>query len=335
MQHTDDDVDGAGIYPGQTQSDDAGGQVSYDTAEICAESANLAHEPSETTIPAAESENGGDANADRLPVETNSYVQSGREAPGDCSVVDVNDVLSPLEIDAPDSSEEKDDTEALREANASDTEESSDDNASDEEVAEGSEQLPLESVVEAILFAARDALKPVQIARCVRKGTRLEQVRDAIATLNLHYLETGRAFEIAEVAGKFQLMSRPEYAPHLAKLLPKKEIASDSRKLTPAALDTLSIIAYKQPMTRGEIEVIRGVGCGPVLRALIERGTVRVAGKRQDVIGQPLLYGTTDAFLVEFGLGSLDELPLRSELRAITTPVDSPKDATLPKKNDS
>ena len=176
-------------------------------------------------------------------------------------------------------------------------------------------ELPLVAIVEAVLFAARDALKLQQIARAAGKGVRQEAVRTAIDELNLLYLETSRAFEIAELSGKFQLMSKPEYVEYIMRLYPKRGADDRERvsRLTPAALDALSIIAYKQPVTRGEIEHIRGVGCGPVLRALIERGTVRVAGKRTDLVGQPLMYGTTDNFLVEFGLGSLDELPLRNE----------------------
>lgn len=176
-------------------------------------------------------------------------------------------------------------------------------------------ELPLVSIVEAVLFASREPLKAAQLARAVGKGVRQSAVKEAMRQLNLHYLETGRAFEIAEISGRFQLMSRPEFSGHIRRIYSKREAEGKDKaaRLTPTALDTLSIIAYKQPVTRGEIERIRGVGCGPVLRTLIERGTVRVAGKRADLVGQPLTYGTTDAFLVEFGLGSLDELPLRNE----------------------
>lgn len=177
---------------------------------------------------------------------------------------------------------------------------------------------PLSSVVESILFAAREPLKPVQIARAVGNRTRQDAVRAAVNELNVHYLESGRAFEIAEISGRFQLMSRPEYVEYIMRIYPKRELADKDKtaKLSQAALDTLAIIAYKQPVTRGEIEHIRGVGCGPVLRALMERGTVKVTGRAQ-VVGQPWQYGTTEAFLAEFGLGSLDELPLRSEFLSL------------------
>ncbi len=202
--------------------------------------------------------------------------------------------------------------------NAGGAEQDDEDGEEDETTApeeDGGLALPFNSIVEALLFASREPLRVSDIARAVRKGTRQDAVKEAINELNLHYLESGRAFEIAEISGRYQLMSRPEYVGHIRRIYPKRELVEKDKvtRLTPAALDTLSIIAYKQPVTRGEIERIRGVGCGPVLRALIERGTVKVAGKRADLVGQPLTYGTTDAFLVEFGLGSLDELPLRNE----------------------
>ena len=200
------------------------------------------------------------------------------------------------------------------------------DQAGEDEEEDADPGFPLISVVEAVLFAAREPLKTMQIARAVGKRTRQDAVRDAIAELNVHYLETGRAFEIAEISGRHQLMSRPEYATHIMRIYPKRELAEKekSHRLTPAALDTLAIIAYKQPVTRGEIERIRGVGCGPALKTLIERGSVRVAGKRTDLVGQPLVYGTTEAFLAEFGLGALDELPLRSEFLGMIGQEDQP-----------
>lgn len=203
------------------------------------------------------------------------------------------------------------------EADNDDESEEDEDDAEEEDggAEDAGPELPLESVVEAVLFASREPLKLKQLARAAGRRVRQDAVREAIDRLNLHYLETGRAFEIAEISQRYQLMSRPEYVSYISKVQPKREPGEKekSNKLSPAALDTLSIVAYKQPVTRAEIERIRGVGCGPALKALIERGSVRVAGKRTDLIGQPLTYGSTEAFLVEFGLGSLDELPLRNE----------------------
>lgn len=192
---------------------------------------------------------------------------------------------------------------------------------SDAEEGDGADEngvspLPVAAIVEAVLFAAREPLKLAQIARAVGKRTRQDAVRAAIDELNVQYLETSRAFEIAEISGRFQLMSRPEYADHIMRIYPKRELAdkeTKSQRLTPAMLDTLAIVAYKQPVMRSEIEHIRGVACGPVLRTLIERGSVREVGRRADLVGKPAVFGTTERFLAEFGLGSIEELPMRNE----------------------
>jgi segregation and condensation protein B len=190
------------------------------------------------------------------------------------------------------------------------------DEAGDEvETAAGDPALPLPGVVEAILFAAREPLKLSRIARAVGKGTRQEAVRAAIDELNVFYLDSGRAFEIAEISGCFQLLSRQEYIEHIRRIHPRRETrdSEPTVRLSQSALETLAIIAYRQPVTRADIERIRGVGCDAVLRLLMERGAVAAVGKKLDVVGQPRLYGTTVAVLAEFGLGSLDELPLRED----------------------
>lgn len=221
------------------------------------------------------------------------------------------------EPSATDTSEEADDTDAMKDEEDEEDEEGEEDGEDGEERgAEGAAALPLASIVEAVLFAAREPLKLRNIARAAGGRTRQESVREAIDELNVHYLDSGRAFEIAEISGRYQLMSRPEYIDHIVRIFPKKEMAEKEKasRLTPSALDALSIIAYKQPVTRADVERVRGCGCGPVLRALIERGSVKVVGKRMDLTGQPLLYGTTEAFLAEFGLGSIEELPMRSDI---------------------
>lgn len=185
----------------------------------------------------------------------------------------------------------------------------------------GAFDLPLESVVEAILFSTNKPLKLDQIAKFAGTRIRRERVAEAIALLNRVYEETGRSFEIVEVAETFQMMSRPEYAPTLHALHGKPPQA-EGKKYTPAALDTLSIIAYKQPITRADVEAIRGVGCGPIMRQLMERGMIRVVGKKTDIIGHPLLYGTTPDFLKEFGLGTLESLPMIHEFRRMTGSAD-------------
>lgn len=197
-----------------------------------------------------------------------------------------------------------------------DPDENGDEDEEDEDETEQTESsLPLTSIVEAILFAAREPLKVAQIARAVGKRTRQDSIREAMEELNVQYLESGRAFEIAEISGKYQMMSRPEFAAHIMRIYPKREVTEKDKtqRLTPAMLDTLAIIAYKQPVMRSEIDHIRGASCANHLRALIERGTVREFGRRTDLVGKPAVFGTTERFLIEFGLGSIDELPMRNE----------------------
>ena len=197
-------------------------------------------------------------------------------------------------------------------------EEGAENDGTEDEAADGVSPLPLVNVVEALLFAAREPLKLAQIARAAGKRIRQELVREAIDELNVQYLESARAFEIAEISGRYQLMSRPEYADYIMRIYPKRDIGEKEKvqRLTPAMLDTLAIVAYKQPVMRSEIEHIRGVACGQALRSLIERGSVKEIGRRTDLLGKPAVFGTTEQFLAEFGLGSLDELPMRSDFVA-------------------
>ncbi len=184
--------------------------------------------------------------------------------------------------------------------------------------------MPLVQVVEAVLFAADEPLTIEKIAKAAGTRIRREAVGEAIAELQTIYRETERAFEIVEVAEKFQMFTRAEFAVNVQALYGKRAVKEEKdKKLSPAALDTLAIIAYKQPVTRAEVEAVRGVGCGQVMRQLMERGSIRPVGKKMDVIGYPLLYGTTDLFLQEFGLASLDMLPMAAELRRLTK-VDLP-----------
>lgn len=163
--------------------------------------------------------------------------------------------------------------------------------------------VPLDVRVEALLFAATEPLP----LRRVKELLRVEDgrvVRDAIDRLSAGYEAGGRAMRVEEVAGGFQLRTRPELAPLVARMGRKVE----TEKLSPAALETLAIVAYRQPVLRADIEKIRGVASGEVLRALVERGLVRIAG-RAELPGSPLYYGTTARFLEIFGLRDLAELP--------------------------
>jgi segregation and condensation protein B len=162
--------------------------------------------------------------------------------------------------------------------------------------------------VEALLFSSDRPLTARKLAELVGAGDG-HTVRQAVRELQKTYEEGGRAFQIEEVAGGYQMFTLPEYHGWVAKL---GRVTKEER-LSQAALETLSIIAYRQPILRADIEAIRGVQCGPILRALIERGLVKVAGKSEE-LGRPLLYGTTRKFLEIMGLRGLKDLPQAEEM---------------------
>jgi segregation and condensation protein B len=169
----------------------------------------------------------------------------------------------------------------------------------------------LDAILEAVLFTSETPVPVVRLAEIagVSKGEALE----AIDRLNVFYAETLRAFRIAALAGGFQLITNREFAPFLSRLHAERV----APKLSRAALETLAIIAFKQPVSRAEIDAIRGVTASDrVLRHLLERRAVRIAG-RADAPGRPLLYGTTREFLSYFGLSNLSDLPRSDELAAL------------------
>jgi segregation and condensation protein B len=165
-----------------------------------------------------------------------------------------------------------------------------------------------ESVVEAVLFASDESLPAARLADIV--GIPAKQIREHISSLNEKYQANNNAFRIEEIAGGFQMLTLSSYNPWLKKLL---RVRSDG-KLSPAALETLAIIAYKQPVIRADIEAIRGVAVGEVTRSLMYKGLVKITG-RAEVLGRPMLYGTTKKFLEVFGLNSLKDLPKIEELK--------------------
>jgi len=170
-------------------------------------------------------------------------------------------------------------------------------------------EAPLKTIIEAILFASDEPVSDDRLAAAAGDDVAAGAVREAIAALKQDYEAGGRAFTIEEIAGGFQLFTRPEFNKYLKKLLQ----ARNEARFTQAALETLSIVAYKQPISRAEIEDIRGVACGDLLRTLMEKGLVRIAG-RGEGLGRPLLYGTTKKFLLAFGLSSVKELPDSKQL---------------------
>ncbi len=162
--------------------------------------------------------------------------------------------------------------------------------------------------MEAVLFASDEPLSEARLANIVETGVR--QIRQHIKSLNDKYKANNNAFRIEQIAGGYQMLTLSPYNYWLQKLL---RVRSDS-KLSPAALETLAIIAYKQPVMRADIEAIRGVAAGEVIRGLCYKGLVKIVG-RAEVLGRPMLYGTTRKFLEVFGLNSLKDLPKIEELK--------------------
>ena len=184
-------------------------------------------------------------------------------------------------------------------------------------------------VVESLLFSAQKPLSIHELAAAV-KGASAEdelspneferateaEIAAAIEQLKIEYVQEHRAFQIIEKAEGWQLATDPAFAPWVRQLFPAPKPA----RLTAPALETLSIIAYRQPITRADVEAVRGVNIDGVLQTLMERGLVKIAG-RAEVPGRPLLYETTQFFLDHFGLRTLDELPNAEELRKRYLPV--------------
>jgi segregation and condensation protein B len=166
----------------------------------------------------------------------------------------------------------------------------------------------VESVVEAVLFASDESLTPARLSEIV--GTNVRQLRKHIDDLNEKYKANNNAFRIEQIAGGYQMLTLGEYNHWLKKLVR----ARDDGKLSQPALETLAIIAYKQPIIRADIEAIRGVAAGEMIRNLMYKGLVKITG-RAEIVGRPMLYGTTKKFLEVFGLNALKDLPKAEELK--------------------
>jgi segregation and condensation protein B len=177
-------------------------------------------------------------------------------------------------------------------------------------------------VLEALIFASAG---PATVGQIRRVLTRLKPARIAelVQEINRSLEETGRPYEIAEVAGGYQFRTRADLGPLLQGAQPERKL-----RLSRPALETLSVVAYKQPLTRAEIEDLRCVDCGAVLKGLLERDLVRIVGRR-DAPGRPALYGTSATFLETFGLGSLRDLPELREIAALDELEGTPLDAAL------
>ena len=196
----------------------------------------------------------------------------------------------------------------------------------------------LAQVIEALLFAAQKPLTAKELAAAIKGAGGDDElvlnefakvteapVAAALEQLKIEYVQQSRAFQLAEKSDGWQLVSDPVYASWVRQLFPAVKPA----RLTPPSLETLAIIAYRQPITRADIEAVRGVAVDGVLQNLMERGLVKIGG-RAEVPGRPLIYETTEFFLEHFGLRHLDELPNAEELRTRYLPVAPKKETDAP-----
>jgi segregation and condensation protein B len=166
--------------------------------------------------------------------------------------------------------------------------------------------------VTALVFASPEPISEKRLAALLdpgQEGAELPRVRAALEALKARLSASGLPLELRSLAGGWQILTAPETGQVVKRLFQERK----AERISPAALETLSIVAYRQPVTKAEIEAIRGVQVGPILRSLVDRGLVKVTG-RADVPGHPLQYATTKAFLDRFGLAGLDDLPRDSEL---------------------
>jgi len=179
----------------------------------------------------------------------------------------------------------------------------------------------LKRLVETLLFITDRPVKPSRLAEVI-ENTDARRVREVILSLKDEYASRASAIQIVEIGGGFQMSTKPEYGRWVRRLYNEKM----TTRLSNAALETLAIIAYKQPITRAEMEAIRGVDVAGPLEKLLDRGLVRVVGKK-DTIGRPMVYGTTDEFLRTFGLNKIAELP---DLQVFAAKSLQDKQADLP-----
>ncbi|MHC5012375.1 MAG: SMC-Scp complex subunit ScpB, partial [Planctomycetota bacterium] len=169
----------------------------------------------------------------------------------------------------------------------------------------------LEGAVEALILASGDVLSLERLRDLLGLSSTVH-VKEALAAVGERWKQSGAAVEIQEVAGGYRATTRPEYAEYVRRLSRRPLVD----RLSPSLLETLSIVAYRQPVPRVEVERVRGVQAGDALRSLLERRLVKVVG-RSDQPGRPLLYGTTRRFLEAFGLKNLKDLPAKADLKRL------------------
>ena len=176
------------------------------------------------------------------------------------------------------------------------------------------------SRLEAVLLLAREPMSLRKLAQSANLADATE-ARTLLTDLRQRYDARGSAFTVEQLAGGYQLRTRPKFAPWLRPLVPSEEQV----RLSPPALETLAVVAYRQPILRAEVEAIRGVACGEILRQLLDHDLLRIVGRSEE-LGRPLWYGTTRRFLQVFGLSNLEALPLASQLRRPAESLSSDDD---------
>jgi segregation and condensation protein B len=172
----------------------------------------------------------------------------------------------------------------------------------------------LKNIIESLLFVTDEPI-PLDKLKSVLESSETKEIRQALQLLDAEYEQRGGGFHLREVAGGWQLRSRPQYHEWIQRML-----QPSPQRLSRAALETLAIVAYKQPIIRADIEHIRGVDCGGILRQLMERKLVRVLG-RKEIAGRPLIYATTKLFLELFDLKDLTDLPTPREISDLENTV--------------
>ncbi len=257
----------------------------------------------------------------QAPPETDESSQTDAE--------DVHDVQDDEVVESVQDAED-----AVNVEDADDTEDAEDveDTVADEPEASApaddpAAEIEIAATVEAILFSTDNPISPSKIAVVAELPGR-QPVKKAIRQLNERYEQIGCAFRIESIAGGYQMLTQPEYHDVVGRLFKNK---SDS-KLSQAAMETLAIVAYRQPILRADIEAIRGVASGEMLRNLLDKNLAKIVG-RAEVLGRPMLYGTTRRFLEVFGLNDIEDLPNVESLRAgrdDKKPATETKDSNKP-----
>ncbi len=173
----------------------------------------------------------------------------------------------------------------------------------------------LKPILEAVIFVASEPITEQELTRLLPEADR-EDLEAALEALRREYETEGRGLELRRIAGGYQLRTRPEYQDYIRRYLKTRP----SARLSMAALETLAVIAYKQPITLLEIQEIRGVNSARAVRTLLEKRLIEPKG-RKPVVGRPILYGTSREFLIQFGLNDLSELPTIEDFRELSDQV--------------